>query len=555
MIDFGTVRPGATLYIPFTTYAGSTGASVTLSGLAVGDIMVFKNGDVTQRGTTTGFVLLDTDGIDFDGITGLHGISIDLSSNATADFFTAGARYWVVVSSVTIDAQTVNFVAATFRIGYPGAILDTTIATLASQTSFTLTAGPAEDNALLGCTVVVHDIASAVQWGKALVTAYTGSTRTVTLAAGVSFTAAVGDNISVFLPTLQPTTWGRTLDVSATGEAGLDWANIGSPTTAQNLSATNIDVDQVVASVTGNVGGSVASVATNGITAASLATDAVGEIADAVWDEDIDAAHQTANTAGKRLDDASTTVSTNLNATVSTRATQTSVDAIATTLGTPTNFGSGTSTLAANLQDLADNGTATFDRSTDSLQALRDRIGNGTNLTEAGGTGDHLTALATQASVNTIDGIVNAILLDTGTDGVQLAMSQATPDVPTDNTVGDALTRARDALPLVGPGVVGGLATYDNVFALADIGSVADATPAAGDFDGDTGLTNTDDFYNGAFLVFTSGGLKGLARKVSDFTGASRRLQFTGAAGTADAPFPSAPVTGDSFVILGRHGA
>src|SRR3989304_5923162 len=53
---------------------------------------------------------------------------------------------------------------------------------------------------------------------------------------------------------LRPTVAARTLDVSAAGEAGLDWANIGSPTTAQNLSATNIDVDQVVASVSGAVG-------------------------------------------------------------------------------------------------------------------------------------------------------------------------------------------------------------------------------------------------------------------------------------------------------------
>jgi hypothetical protein len=53
---------------------------------------------------------------------------------------------------------------------------------------------------------------------------------------------------------LKPTTAARTLDVSATGEAGIDWANIGSPTTAVNLSGTNIDVDQVVASVSGAVG-------------------------------------------------------------------------------------------------------------------------------------------------------------------------------------------------------------------------------------------------------------------------------------------------------------
>ena len=61
---------------------------------------------------------------------------------------------------------------------------------------------------------------------------------------------------------LQATTVGNTLDVSAGGEAGLDWNNIGSPTTAQNLSGTNIDVDQVVASVSGNVGGSVATLTT-----------------------------------------------------------------------------------------------------------------------------------------------------------------------------------------------------------------------------------------------------------------------------------------------------
>lgn len=70
---------------------------------------------------------------------------------------------------------------------------------------------------------------------------------------------------------LQPTVAARTLDVSAGGEAGIDWANVGSPTTALNLSGTNIDVDQVVASVSGAVGsvtGAVGSV--TGLTAANL---------------------------------------------------------------------------------------------------------------------------------------------------------------------------------------------------------------------------------------------------------------------------------------------
>lgn len=37
---------------------------------------------------------------------------------------------------------------------------------------------------------------------------------------------------------VMPTTAARTLDVSAGGEAGVDWANVGSPTTTLNLSGT-----------------------------------------------------------------------------------------------------------------------------------------------------------------------------------------------------------------------------------------------------------------------------------------------------------------------------
>lgn len=107
---------------------------------------------------------------------------------------------------------------------------------------------------------------------------------------------------TVALP-LVPTVAGRSLDVSATGEAGLDWANIGSPTTAVNLSATNIDVDQVVASVsgavgsvTGNVGGNV----TGSVGSVTGLTNAT--IADAVWDEDA-TGHQTQGTFGQAIGD------------------------------------------------------------------------------------------------------------------------------------------------------------------------------------------------------------------------------------------------------------
>lgn len=290
MIDLGIVKPGSTIYVPFASFAGSTGASSATTGLATSDIQVYKDGGTTQRASASGFTLLDTDGLDFDTLTGINGFSIDLSDNTTAGFWAAGSRYWIVVADVTIDSQTVRFVAATFVIGLPAAVLNTTIATLASQTSFTLTAGPAEDSALNGCVVYIHDVASAVQGGFAVVSAYTGSTKTVTLVAGTTYTAAASDNIMVMPPALLPTTLGRTLDVSSTGEAGVDWANVGSQSTSVNLSATTTNVVNTATAVTtlNGIAANVitaASIAADAIGASELAADAVAEIADGVWDE------------------------------------------------------------------------------------------------------------------------------------------------------------------------------------------------------------------------------------------------------------------------------
>lgn len=197
MLNLGTVRPGQTIYIPFSAFDGGTGASITISNFAVTDIEVYKDGSTTQRGSDNGYTLLDTDGIDFDGTTGIHGFSIDLADNTTGGYYSVGSKYWVIVGPITIDGQTVTFDAAYFTIGYPEAILNTTIATLASQTSFTLTDGPAEDDALNGMWAIIHDVASKVQFSRVLVSDYTGASKTVTLAAGAGFTAAVTDGFSL----------------------------------------------------------------------------------------------------------------------------------------------------------------------------------------------------------------------------------------------------------------------------------------------------------------------------------------------------------------------
>jgi hypothetical protein len=85
---------------------------------------------------------------------------------------------------------------------------------------------------------------------------------------------------TVALP-LIPTVAGRTLDCSVGGEAGLDWANIGSPTTSNGLTGTTISTTQAIASVSGAVGsvtGAVGSVTG----AVGSVTGAVGSVTGAV---------------------------------------------------------------------------------------------------------------------------------------------------------------------------------------------------------------------------------------------------------------------------------
>ena len=272
MIDLDFVRPGRTIRIPFSTFDKDDGSSITMTNYAVADILIYKDGSTTERASTSGF----TATTDFDSKTGKHVIVVDLADNTTADFFQSGSEYLVAIDAVTVDGVTTGGWVARFRIGYTAAIVNTTIASLSTQTSFTLTEGPAEDDALNGLWVIIHDAASAVQWGWGVVSDYTGSTKTVTLVAGTTFTAAAKDNISVMGPApLQPTVIGRTLDVTATGAAGIDWGNVENKTTSNDLSSTLISTSQIVASVSGNVGGSVGSIAANGLSATSIATGAI----------------------------------------------------------------------------------------------------------------------------------------------------------------------------------------------------------------------------------------------------------------------------------------
>lgn len=80
----------------------------------------------------------------------------------------------------------------------PQLLQDTTIATLASQVSFTLTAGSTDDDAYNGAVAVIEDSATAVQKAVGSISDYVGSTKTITLTADPAiFTMAAGDNIKI----------------------------------------------------------------------------------------------------------------------------------------------------------------------------------------------------------------------------------------------------------------------------------------------------------------------------------------------------------------------
>lgn len=218
---------------------------------------------------------------------------------------------------------------------------------------------------------------------------------------------------------LKATVAGRTLDVSAGGEAGIDWANIGSPTTAVNLSATNIDVDQVVASVSGavgsvtgavgsvtgnvggNVNGSVASVGANGISAASLAADAGTELGTAVW-----ATTTRELTSGTNIVLAKGVGVTGFND-LDAAGVRGAVGLAAANLDTQI----GTLATGANLATVAgylDTEIAAILADTNELQ---------TDWANGGRLDLILDARASQASVDTIDTNVDAILVDTAEIG------------------------------------------------------------------------------------------------------------------------------------------
>ncbi len=363
----GDFAADETVYLNFASY-DSNGASVTLTGLATSDIEVYKNGSTTQRSSDAGYTV----STDFDTITGIHAISIDTSDNTDAGFFAAGNDYVVIVSSVTIDSQTVSFVAGSFSIqnrfmrGTDSAALATDLATVDTNVDAILvdtgTTIPAQITGLnnLSAAQVNAEVDTAIS-DAALATAANLATVDTNVDAILVDT---GTTIPAQITALNDLS---AADVNAEVDTALsdihldhllatDYDPAAKPGTATALLNELVENDAGVSRFTANA-------LEEGPTGASASA-----IADAVWDEAL-SGHTTAGSAGKALADIET------DATAILEDTATTIPA-----------------LIAALNDLSE---AQVNAQVD--VAIAD------------------AALATAADLATVDGIVDAILVDTGT--------------------------------------------------------------------------------------------------------------------------------------------
>ena len=324
-------------------------------------------------------------------------------------------------------------------------MVDTTIATLSSQTSFTLDAGSADDDAYNGCTIVIEDVSTSTQKAVGIVDDYTGSTKTVTLLEdpGV-FTMAATDKVYILAEkSLKPTTAADYhIDVTSGGAVGIDWGNVENPTTAVDLSATDIQLCDTVTTLT-----NLPAITSNWLTAAGIAASALdgkgdwntttpptaAAIADQVWDE-ATAGHTTAGSYGKAVGDGvtdwvtATGFSTHSAADVWTNGTRTltafafdvdlNADQSGVTIGT-VNAMAGTITTLDALDTAQDSQHATTQSAISTAQTDLDTITGSDGVTLATTQGNYAPAKTSDVASE----ISDALTVDTLVDGKTIVAS------------------------------------------------------------------------------------------------------------------------------------
>jgi len=282
----GTYNASSTVRFMFTTHA-ATGAPVAPnSAFEAADLLIYKDGSATQRSSASGITVTSP----FDSIVGLHSVAIDLSDNTDASFYAAGSEYAVVLSpDETVDSLAVVKVLAHFSIERVAKVNVTqfggsagTFASGRPDVNMTYIAGSAvsTSTAQLGVNVV--------NFGGSAGTFSSG--RPEVNASHISGSSTAADNVEVVYSTDFATNYNTTLDCwvarlsSGTGTGQLDFtsgvvkANVTQYDGAAGASTGGIPwVDvRTAAGVTWTSGAiTAASLASNCITAAQIADGAI----------------------------------------------------------------------------------------------------------------------------------------------------------------------------------------------------------------------------------------------------------------------------------------
>jgi len=406
----------------------------------------------------------------------------------------------------------------------PQLLQSTTIATLASQTSFTLTAGSADDSAYNGAVVVVTDSVTSTQKAVGDVLSYTGATKTITLSSDPGiFTMAAGDTIDVIAnassapsaSTVASAVWEESTAGHVTaGTYGKSVADVEVDTSttipAQITGLNNFNpATDTVATVTNLT--NLPSIPTNWLTAAGISAGAFNGKGD--WN------------IGKTGYTLSQTFPTNF-ADLSITATTGKV-----TVGTnsdKTGYSiSGTKTTLDALNDIAVTSLNNFDPATDTVAHVT-LVDTTTTNTDMRGTDGANTAAPDNASIA-------AILTDTGTTlPAQITalhnFDPATQTVDIGKIAGNSAASTRLALS----------ASQIIPFTV----SSATFTPTVTDFEASDITEATTDHFNGRIIIWTTGALTGQATSIYAYVLSSGKGKFTVVGMT------EAPANGDTGVIV-----
>ena len=141
-----------------------------------------------QYGTSTGQISA-TAGVVDGNVTQFGGTNLTSAAGIPS----------VNVAQISLDSAAADNLESEYDgTGFGQILQRTTIATLANQADFTLTAGSADNNAYNNALVVIQDSATPAQKAFGTVSDYVGSTKQLTLTANPGiFTMAVGDIVTI----------------------------------------------------------------------------------------------------------------------------------------------------------------------------------------------------------------------------------------------------------------------------------------------------------------------------------------------------------------------